>query len=89
MEIDSSAVATLAKMYNAADKRMEVACPTESSWAEADMTKVENFLPVHMWVYIKRAILAEGGKEMMGMAPAGDLERKIQEYLDEQKDDME
>ena len=79
----------IAKMYNAADKRLEVSCPGEASWDNHDFTKLSTMTPLHVWIYIKRAILAEGGKEMLGMAPAGDLERKIQEYLDEQKEDLD
>ena len=79
----------VAKMYNAGDKRLEVSCPSIHSWELADLTKQEKLMPVHIWIYIKNMILAEGGKEMMGMAPAGDLERKIQEFLDESKDDMD
>ena len=31
-------------------------------------------------ILIKNLVFQEGGKEMMGLTPAGDLERKVQEF---------
>ena len=79
----------VAKMYNTPEKKPEVSCQGEVSWDQSDLTTVNKFMPVHLWTYIKRTIMAEGGKEMLGMAPAGDLERRIQEFLDKAKNDLD
>ena len=85
----------VAKMYNAQDKRLEMAAPTEANWDMSDWLEaggdkeVMILWPIHVWIMIKKAILGAGGKEMLGMAPAGDLERKIQEYLDGEKEDQD
>ena len=82
-------------MYNAQDKRLEMAAPTEANWDMSDWLEaggdkeVMILWPIHVWIMIKKAILGAGGKEMLGMAPAGDLERKIQEYLEGERKDQD
>eukprot|EP00974_Lingulodinium_polyedra_P070886 6861332-Lingulodinium_polyedra.AAC.1 len=42
--------------------------------------------PAWAWVLIRRSLLASKISELEGMAPAGDLERKVQEALDAMRD---
>ena len=82
----------VAKMYNANDQKLEIAAPF-SVPTEEDMASKAPALPLVTptvaWILIKDLIFQEGGKEMMGMAPAGDLERKVQEFLDVQGQNMQ
>ena len=80
---------SVSKMFNSAEKRVEVSCPMEDVVANNPSqfllkTETGNFLrPVHVWLELKDRMIKQGAKEMQGIAPAGDLERKIQSYLDD------
>ena len=81
----------MSKMFDASVKRLEIAVPSmlqamEEEERQALMTDgAQQVLqsPAWAWLRIKQCIINKGkGQEMEGMAPAGDLERKIQEALD-------
>ena len=42
--------------------------------------------PAQVWCLIKASMIRDGAKEMQGLAPQGDLERRIQEQLDQDKE---
>ena len=44
--------------------------------------------PEHFIAKIEQAMIKAGAREMLGIAPAGDLERKIQQHLDEMKQEQ-
>ena len=66
----------ITKCYDKAMKKLEVNChPDSQSWA--------------VWQVIKKYLLAKGCKELPGVAPQGDLERRIQKAIDETTPDDE
>ena len=73
-----------ANMLQSHHKRLEISTPL------APHTNVEAedelaFTPTWAWLMIKVELLKEKTTvEMEGLAPPGDLERRIQEYLDTQ-----
>ena len=78
--------------------------PTEENWDMSDWRRTgasTNWLeawgeqevmilwPRHVWIMIKRQIVGEERKEMQGLVPAVDLERKIMEYLEGERKDQD
>jgi len=80
----------VSKMFHSSDKRLEIGAPlqeaVERDW-DSQMMQADSgrllYRPEHvlsiMIPYFK-------GKELIGVAPPGDLERKIQAHLDNMKD---
>jgi len=72
----------MTKMFHATDKRLEISVPQEpfTSLEQPD----DNLLtPTWVWLLIKREMMKEKDHvQMEGVAPPGDMERKIQEWLD-------
>ena len=77
------------RMFQSTVKRVEISCPTETMVQRdpnANMLmeeKMKYYRPVHLWIKVKQMRMEEGAVGMAGIAPAGDLERKVQQYLDE------
>ena len=79
-------------MFQSNEKKYEISAPMEVMVNEMmnDFESVADFTPTHVWMMIKAEMLKEKtSKEMMGVAPAGDLERRIQEFLDAEKEKMQ
>ena len=76
----------VSKMYDSTVKRIEVGCPN-LSMKNLETEDLDHMDPAWAWLVIKRHIVMQekGYKEMLGLAPQGDLERKIQSWLDEDK----
>ena len=73
-------------MFDQKWKRLEISCPSvvdiEDTIAnEGGDTNVEKS-SAWGWAVIKRTMLTNGATEMLGLAPQGDLERRIQEHID-------
>jgi len=78
----------VSKLFQNSEKRIEVSMPMAATViAQPQMFMIEGGLlrPIHVMVMVFEKILEEG-EEMHGIAPAGDLERKIQAALDAMKD---
>ena len=77
----------VAKMYKSEFKRLEVSCPLEQNCqAGAAPATVDGLTPTWAWVQMKAVILkTDGFMTLEGIAPAGDMERRVQEYLDSMK----
>ena len=76
----------VSKMYDSTVKRIEVGCPTLST-KTLETEDIAQMDPAWAWLVIKRHVVMQekGYKDMLGLAPQGDLERKIQSWLDEDK----
>lgn len=76
----------ISKMYNSCDKRIEISCPTQHLVERGPEHLLKGGLlrPSHIWIRIRKTMMDQGIKEMIGIAPPGDLERKVQAWLDEQ-----
>jgi len=74
------------KMFNAQDKRLEMSVPLEMH-TDIDEEDHTALTPTWAWLIIKREMLKESSShiQMEGVAPPGDMERKIQEWLDANK----
>ena len=83
--------AVVSKMFQNSDKRLELSCPLLE---QVRMNPLHYMIqnqqvgpvcrPEHLMVVLHDR-LCKDGVEMLGIAPPGDLERKIQAYLDEMK----
>ena len=76
----------IGKMFHSSVKRVEVSCPTEAMVQrnpQEHLLEGQYLRPAHMWIKVKNIMMQDGAVEMAGIAPAGDLERKVQQYLDE------
>ena len=71
------------KMWQASEKRMEISAPTEIMTNEVIVS--EAMSPTMVWMLIKNQMVKDGGKEMQGLVPMGDLERKVQDFLDTER----
>jgi len=81
----------VSKMFQNSDKRLEISCPLLE---QVRMNPQQYMMPhqalgpicrpEHLMVVLHERLCSEG-VEMQGIAPPGDLERKIQAYLDEEK----
>ena len=62
-------------------KHYEISCPQEltTNPAEEDPNRLS---PAWAWIHIKQQMLQEGATGLEGIAAAGDLERKVLEFLD-------
>ena len=82
----------ISKMFQSGTKRLEISCPTEQmverDW-DGQMLHVDRkafYRPAHFMIRIRAMIMEQGGREMEGIAPPGDLERKIQTHIDSMDD---
>ena len=74
--------AKLAKAFHSDDKRIELSCPLEK--VESAYTEEGMHTPTWVWVMAKKTILQDKDSELLeGVAPQGDMERKIQAFLDQ------
>ena len=83
--------AVVSKMFQNSDKRLELSCPL---LGQVRMNPQQYMIPhqvlgpvcrpEHLMVVLHET-LCKDGVEMLGIAPPGDLERKIQACLDEEK----
>jgi hypothetical protein len=72
----------MTKMYHATDKRLEISVPQEPHTV-LDQPDDNMLTPTWVWLLIKREMMKEKDYiQMEGVAPSGDMERKIQEWLD-------
>ena len=84
----------VSRMFRREDKRLEIGCPMlEEIKQNPDAyllthpdTKEPILRPDHLFAQIEKCIIKERAREMLGVAPAGDLERKIQQWLDGQNE---
>ena len=79
----------ISKMYKREFKRLEISCPLEQNIVPGQIPDtVDGLTP--SWACVQmRQVLMKGSNPMMpleGIAPAGDMERRIQENLDSMKD---
>ena len=80
----------VSKMFSSSVKRLEVSCPLAQTVVyfnpqvqETVPEKVEELTPAWAWVQILAVIKkSKNFKALEGLAPAGDLARKVQEYID-------
>ena len=79
----------ISKLYKSEFKRLEISCPLEQNIVPGQIPDtVDGLTPSWAWVQM-RQVLMKGSNPMMplgGIAPAGDMERRIQEHLDSMKD---
>mmetsp|Transcript_19205 Transcript_19205/g.31226 ORF Transcript_19205/g.31226 Transcript_19205/m.31226 type:complete len:233 (+) Transcript_19205:70-768(+) len=80
-------VARVGKMFNMGDKKVEVNCPAvDCGLVKLEQIGTDKFTPAHAWIMIKEEIKKDMSfKLLAGMAPAGDLARKCQAWIDEKK----
>ena len=84
-DIPHSAVS---KMLHNTEKRIEISMPmaaTVAAQPQLYMMEGGLYRPIHVML-MAFSMIVEEGEEMLGMAPAGDLERKIQTALDAMQD---
>ena len=78
----------VAKMYKSENKRLEISCPLEQNLIPGETpATVDGLTPTWAWVHVKH-VLSKDSKGFMpleGIAPAGDMERRVQDYLDSMK----
>ena len=79
------------RMFRSEWKRLEVSAPLDQTTSIADdsMADVQSFTPTWAWQRIRAAMQADKEakyRQMEGVAPKGDMEKKIQEFLDSVKD---
>ena len=78
----------VSKMFHSTEKRVEISMPMAMPVAaQPQMFMMEGGLlrPIHVMLLAFSKMMTEG-EEMQGIAPAGDLERKIQAALDAMKE---
>eukprot|EP00973_Karenia_brevis_P017263 2369742-Karenia_brevis.AAC.1 len=77
------------KMFDAASKRLEMAVPAEEVVkASVDFTdmKEKDYVPEVLAVALKQRLQKQkSARVLQCIAPMGDLERKLQEFLDKEK----
>ena len=82
--------AVVSKMFQNSEKRLEMSCPLLGQVRmNPDQYMIQHagqavFRPEHLMIALHER-LCKDGSEMLGIAPPGDLERKIQAHLDEMK----
>ena len=82
-------------MFHSVNKRLEVSAPglhtLKAMFQEVDKKvpgDVNQLTPTWAWVVILEEIrLAKGFEGLEGLAPAGDLERRVQEFIDSEGKD--
>lgn len=75
--------AKVSKMYQQDVKRLEVACPMSMV---CNLQDSDHITPAWMWLKAKSLLLKDSTvRELAGMAPKGDLERKLQDFVDAAK----
>lgn len=81
----------ISKMFHSTSKRIEVSCPLAHTletlhpeiFTFDPKPRVEHLSPSWAWVLIREAMRKEPNYNALeGIAPMGDLERKVQQYLD-------
>ena len=74
----------IAKMFGDEFKKVEVSVPMYASWLETKTWPSEPsaVTPIHVFAILKE-MLDDSGKELAGVAPRGELEKKLQAYLEE------
>jgi len=78
----------VAKMYKSENKRLEISCPLEQNLVPGVVPdSVDGLTPTWAWVHLKLILskTSTGFMPLEGIAPAGDMERRVQEYLDSMK----
>ena len=74
----------MSRMYQNHHKRLEISAPLAPHTSPEVIDELA-FTPSWAWLQIKAEMMKEKHTiEMEGLAPPGDLERRIQEYLDMQ-----
>ena len=82
--------AVVSKMFQNAEKRLEMSCPLlDQVRMNPDQYMIKHAgkatcRPEHLMIVLHER-MCKDGSELLGIAPPGDLERKIQAYLDEMK----
>lgn len=82
--------AVVSKMFQNAEKRLELSCPLlDQVRMNPDQYMIQHAgkticRPEHLMIVLHER-MCKDGSELLGIAPPGDLERKIQAYLDEMK----
>ena len=77
----------ISRMFHSTQKRLEVSVPQEHMvpLEDTQITEVAQLTPTWAWTRIKKLVLQDPDHHALeGIAPAGDLERRIQEFLDSQ-----
>ena len=71
------------KMFHNTEKRLEISAPFENQ-TNKDEAQEDQLTPTWAWMQIREVILKNPkAYQMEGVAPPGDLERKVQEWIDE------